>query len=188
MIGLTACLKNLSGAVRLGGILLLGGFSACRTQAKPEHVILITLDTQRADHLSAYDPARATTPHIDLLAREGTLFRNAYSLIPITLPSHASIFFSEAPHRLHNYNNGQKIGAKRARPSFVNQFRKNGYATAAFVSLGVLQRPFGLDQGFEHYADEFPPERWYLSAGEVNDKVKSWLEESKGRPFFLWIH
>lgn len=188
MIGLSVFLKNLSLAVRLVGILLLAGFSACRTQAKPENIILITLDTQRADHISAYDPARAATPHIDLLAREGTLFRNAYSLIPITLPAHASIFFSEPPHRLRNYNNGQKIAARRARPSFVNQFRKRGYATAAFVSLGVLQRPFGLEQGFEHYDDAFPPERWYLSAGEVNERVSSWLEKNKGRRFFLWIH
>lgn len=188
MIGLTVFFKNLVSAVRFGGILLLAGFSACRIQGRPDNVILITLDTQRADHISAYDPARAATPQIDFLASEGTLFRNAYSLIPITLPSHASIFFSEPPHRLRNYNNGQKIAARRARPSFVNQFRKRGYATAAFVSLGVLQRPFGLEEGFEHYDDEFPPERWYLSAGEVNERINSWLESNKGRRFFLWIH
>ncbi|MGB7296213.1 MAG: sulfatase [Candidatus Aminicenantales bacterium] len=176
-------------AIWLGGILLLlAGLPACRPPSRPENIILITLDTQRADFIGAYDPSRASTPQIDLLAREGTLFRNAYSLIPITLPSHGALFFSEPPHRLRNYNNGQKISAKRARPSFVNQFRKKGYATAAFVSLGVLKRTFGLDQGFEHYEDEFPPERWYLSAGEVNQRVHSWLETHRNRPFFLWIH
>jgi len=188
MIGITAFFKSRRRTIWLSGILFLTGLPSCRTQSRPENIILITLDTQRADYISAYDPANAATPHIDLLAREGTLFRNAYSLIPITLPSHASIFFSEPPHRIRNYNNGQKIAAKRTRPSFVNLFRKNGYATAAFVSLGVLTKPFGLEPGFEDYEDTFPPERWYLSAGEVNQRVDSWLKTNKGRPFFLWIH
>ncbi len=188
MKGWTAFFKSRRRTIGLSGILLLIGFWGCRPSSRPENIILITLDTQRADYISAYDPAKAATPHIDLLAREGMLFRNAYSLIPITLPAHASIFFSEPPHRLRNYNNGQKIGARRARPSFVNLFRKKGFATAAFVSLGVLTQPFGLEQGFEHYEDEFPPERWYLSAGEVNERVVNWLETNNGRPFFLWIH
>ncbi|MBN2408529.1 MAG: sulfatase-like hydrolase/transferase, partial [Candidatus Aminicenantes bacterium] len=154
MIGMISLLRNRWEAVWLGGIfLLLAGLPACRPSSRTENVILITLDTQRADFISAYDSSHASTPRIDRLAREGTLFRNAYSLIPITLPSHGSIFFSEPPHGLRNYNNGQKIALKRARPSFVNQFRKKGYATAAFVSLGVLKREFGLEQGFEHYED-----------------------------------
>jgi len=161
---------------------------SCRTGARPENFILITLDTQRADNISAYEPGNAATPNIDRLAREGTLYRNAYSLIPITLPSHASLFFSEPPHAIKNYNNGQKIAPRRARPSFVNLFRKKGFATAAFVSLGVLTSTFGLEQGFQDYEDEFPPDRWYLSAGEVNGRVFSWLEKNKDRPFFLWIH
>jgi arylsulfatase A-like enzyme len=188
MIGITASFLTRRWTIWLGAILLLTGFPGCRRQARPQNYILITLDTQRADYISAYDPAKAATPHIDLLAREGTLFRNAYSLIPITLPSHASIFFSEPPHLLRNYNNGQKIAVKRARPSFVNLFRKKGYATAAFVSLGVLKRPFGLEQGFDQYEDEFPPERWYLTAAEVNSRVDAWLESHQDRPFFLWIH
>jgi len=188
MIGITAFFQGRRWTIWLSAILLLTGFPGCRRQSRPENFILITLDTQRADYIGAYEPAKAATPNIDLLAREGTLFRNAYSLIPITLPSHASIFFSEPPHLVRNYNNGQKIAVKRARPSFVNLFRKKGYATAAFVSLGVLKSPFGLEQGFDHYEDEFPPERWYLSAGEVNRRVDSWLETNKDRPFFLWIH
>ena len=175
-------------ALSLATLVILLDSLSCRAGARPENFILITLDTQRADYISAYEPGNAATPNIDLLAREGTLYRNAYSLIPITLPSHASLFFSEPPHQIQNYNNGQKIGAKRALPSFVNLFRKRGFATAAFVSLGVLKASFGLDQGFEDYLDEFPPERWYLSAGEVNQRVFSWLEKNRDRPFFLWIH
>jgi membrane-anchored protein YejM (alkaline phosphatase superfamily) len=162
--------------------------SACQRSSRPDNVILVTLDTQRADFVSAYDPANAHTPHIDALARDGSLFRNAYSLIPITLPAHAAIFFSEPPHQVKNYNNGQKIGARRSRPSLANLFRKNGFSTAAFVSLGVLESRYGLDQGFEVYVDNFPAGRWYLSAGEVNAHVLPWLEDNRSRPFFLWVH
>jgi arylsulfatase A-like enzyme len=188
MIGIASFLKNLRRFVWLSGTLLLAGWPACRSQSRPENFILITLDTQRADYISAYSQGNAATPQIDRLAREGTLFRNAYSLIPITLPSHASIFFSEPPHLLKNYNNGQKIPVRRTSPSFVNLFRKKGYATAAFVSLGVLKGAFGLEQGFEQYEDAFPSERWYLTACEVNQRVGSWLKANKGRRFFLWIH
>ncbi|MEW5901354.1 MAG: sulfatase [Acidobacteriota bacterium] len=172
----------------LAGSFFFFGPWACGRQAKPRNFLLITLDTQRADYISAYNPGNASTPHIDLLAREGLLFRNAYSLIPITLPSHASLFFSEEPHRIKNYNNGQEIGEKRSRPSFVNLFRQKGFATAAFVSLGVLGSEYGLDQGFEVYEDSFPEDRWYLSADEVNARVFPWLEDNKNRPFFLWVH
>jgi len=149
---------------------------------------LITLDTQRADHVSAYGATNSATPNIDLLAREGILFKNAYSLIPITLPSHSSIFFSERPYEIKTYNNGQRVGAKRSTPSFVNIFRKKGFATAAFVSLGIVESRFGLDQGFELYEDKFPSDRWYLTAAEVNERVFPWLEKNRDRPFFVWIH
>jgi arylsulfatase A-like enzyme len=175
-------------AFPLSGLVLLCCISSCRAKARPENIILVTLDTQRADYISAYQPGNAATPNIDFMAREGTLYRNAYSLVPITLPSHASLFFSEPPHAVKNYNNGQKIAPKRARPSFVNLFRKAGFATAAFVSLGVLKASFGLEQGFDDYRDDFPRERWYLSAGEVNERVFPWLEKNRDRPFFLWIH
>jgi len=161
---------------------------ACRQTAPPKSMILITLDTQRADYIGAYGMANVSTPNIDRVARDGILFRNAYSLIPITLPAHASLFFSEPPHAVGSYNNGQKFVAARHYPSFVNLFQKKGFATAAFVSLGVLTAPFGLNQGFDSYEDKFPQGRWYLSAGEVNERVFPWLEKNAGRPFFLWIH
>jgi arylsulfatase A-like enzyme len=172
----------------LTGLAVLVGSLACRTRSRPENFLLITLDTQRADYISAYEPGKAATPSIDQLAREGTLYKNAFSLIPITLPSHASLFFSEPPHTIRNYNNGQKITVRRGSPSFVSLFRKKDFATAAFISLGVLKASFGLEQGFEEYGDDFPPERWYLSAGEVNQRVFSWLEKNGERPFFLWVH
>jgi arylsulfatase A-like enzyme len=148
----------------------------------------MTLDTTRADFISAYQAGNARTPALDSLARDGTLFENAYCLIPITLPSHASMFFSEPPHDIKNYNNGQILRPARARPSLAVLFRKAGFASAAFVSLGVLTSRFGLEEGFEHYGDAFPPNRWYLSAAEVNVRVLPWLEANRSRGFFLWVH
>jgi len=150
-------------------------------------VILITLDTQRADYISAYNPGNARTPHIDALARQGIRFENGYSLIPITLPSHASLFTSRPPHALENYNNGQPFRKKHVNLLAVI-FKDHGFATAAFISLGVLKSKFGLNEGFDIYEDRFPEERWYLNASEVNERIFPWLEEHRNRKFFLWIH
>lgn len=180
--------KRLLAAVLLAGVWTLLGLSGCRKETPPENMILITLDTLRADHVGAYGSKRTRTPAIDALAREGVVFENAYSLIPITLPSHASIFFSNPPHAVRNYNNGQIVRKQKANTSFVNLFRKEGFQTAAFVSLGVLAAGFGLNEGFQEYFDAFPPDRWYLSAEEVNQRAFPWLEALKDQRFFLWIH
>lgn len=171
--------------------LLLGHFlffSGCQKREINPNFILITLDTQRADFISAYSRDNASTPNIDSLAEKGILFENCFSLIPITLPSHASIFFSQQPHMVKNYNNGQVILNQRKRPSFVNIFKKKGFLTSAFVSLGVLRASYGLDEGFDFYQDDFPEERWYLTAEEINQRVFPWLEQNKDQNFFLWIH
>jgi membrane-anchored protein YejM (alkaline phosphatase superfamily) len=154
----------------------------------PRNVLFITLDTLRADHVSALPGGRARTPALDGLASRGIFFENAWSLIPITLPAHATMFFGEPPHERANYNNGEFLTPRRNRPSFVQAFRKEGYATAAFVSLGVMTREFGLAEGFDHYEDAFPDTRWYLNAHEVNRRVIPWLESHYDKPFFLWVH
>jgi len=179
--------KNLSLIIALSVIASLF-LQSCRTQDKKDNFILITLDTQRADFISAYSGDNASTPNIDFLADKGTLYENCFSLIPITLPSHASIFFSQAPHMVKNYNNGQIIRTKKKRSSFVKIFKRRGFTTAAFVSLGVLKSKFGLDEAFDFYQDDFPQGRWYLTAEEVNQKVFPWLEQNKNQKFFLWIH
>jgi arylsulfatase A-like enzyme len=160
----------------------------CSGGRKPENVILMTLDTLRADHVSALPGGKASTPALDALAARGVIFENAWSPIPMTLPAHASIFFGQPPHVVANYNNGQVIVSRRNRPSVVNAFRREGFATAAFVSLGVLAPEFGLAEGFDEYTSNFPDNRWYLTAGEVNARVLPWLEAHKDRPFFLWVH
>ena len=162
--------------------------SGCSRDRKPANVVFLTLDTFRADHLGALSGGRAATPALDGLAARGILFENAWSPIPITLPAHKSMFFGQPPHALTTYNNGQVIAARREFPSFVQAFHKKGFATAAFVSLGVLTREFGTAEGFDQYEDQFPAERWYLTADEVNRKVVPWLEAHHDKPFFLWVH
>ncbi len=172
----------------LAGAILMVSAAGCRGRSAPANVVLITLDTTRSDFVGAYRPGNARTPALDALAAEGTLFENANALIPITLPSHASIFYSESPHALGSYNNGQVVPRPAARPALAEMFRRKDFATAAFVSLGVLASEFGLDGGFETYADDFPADRWYLSADEVNARVFPWLEANRARRFFLWVH
>ena len=176
---------GLAGALLVCGPLL---FEGCSRETRPRNFVLITLDTMRADHLGASGQGRAATPHLDALAAGGTLFRNARALTPITLTSHASMFFSEPPSALKLYNNGQVLRNAAGLPPLAALFKKAGFATAAFVSLGVLQPAFGLDRGFDTYAADFPADRWYLHAGEVNAKVLPWLEAHRAGPFFLWVH
>jgi membrane-anchored protein YejM (alkaline phosphatase superfamily) len=181
-------LFSLRCGLALAGVILVVSAAACRNRSGPSNVVLITLDTTRSDFIGAYHPGNARTPALDALAAEGTLFENAQALIPITLPSHASMFFSEAPHAVENYNNGQAVRRSGSRPALAELFRRRGFATAAFVSLGVLASEFGLDEGFETYADDFPTDRWYLAANEVNARIFPWLEANRSRRFFLWVH
>ncbi len=167
---------------------MMVALAGCSSGRKPKNVILLTLDTLRADHVGAMPGGKASTPALDALAKGGVLFENAWSPIPMTLPAHASIFFGQPPHAVANYNNGQVIVPRRNRPSVVNAFRRAGLATAAFISLGVLAPEFGLAEGFDEYVSAFPAERWYLTAGEVNARVLPWLEAHQDRPFFLWVH
>jgi arylsulfatase A-like enzyme len=152
------------------------------------NVILITLDTQRSDYLSCYNPATAPTPNIDRIAREGIQFTNAFSLIPITMPAHAAIFTSHPPHDLKVFNNGDKF--QHNFPMFTDLLEQKGYTTVGFISLGILNRNFGLAQGFDQYNDDFSKTngRSYKWASEINEAVLPWIEKNKKRKFFAWIH
>ncbi len=173
-------------AIWLGGYLFL---PHCRRTAGSENLLLITLDTQRVDYLSCYDPSHAQTPHLDALAEEGILFENCYSLIPITLPAHAAIFYSQLPNELSIYNNGENFKERESAVAVAEVLSGRGYATAAFVSLGVLQAQYGLDQGFAEYKGSFPQRsRYYATAEEINEQVFPWLDKKRDEKFFLWVH
>lgn len=159
-----------------------------RRQHVPLNVILITLDTQRADYIGAFNSTKASTPNIDSIADQGIIFTNCYSPIPITVPAHGSLFYSLLPDELALYNNGQIFKNENKLTSLAQVFQKKGYQTAAFVSLGVLKAKFRLTDGYDSYLDAHPENRWYLNADEVNQRIFPWLDKNKGNRFFIWIH
>jgi len=147
-------------------------------------VLLIVVDTLRADVLSAYG-GPASTPNIDALAASGVLFRRAYSHAPITGPSHGSMFTSLLPAEHGVHNNTQVLPA--AHHTLAELLRAGSRRTAAFVSLGVLAARFGTAQGFDEYHDRFERD-WWKTAEQVNREVLPWLERADEQPFFLWVH
>lgn len=179
------------------GLIVFGLFRGCSSSAlkkQPDYIFLITLDTLRADYVSCYPRAKAQTPALAEFARQGIVIEPTYSLIPITAPAHAVIFYSLPPHELKLYNNGQIFkppsswGKSKIPEALSEIFRRRHFETAAFVSLGVLKSKFGLARGFDHYLDSFPEERWYLTAEEINQRFFHWLDNFKGQPAFIWLH
>ena len=148
------------------------------------NVVLIVIDTLRADHLAAYG-GEIETPNMDALAQRGVLFEHAYSHIPITVPSHSSMFTSLIPTEHATLNNGSILGERHS--TLAELMRESYRSTAGFVSLGVLKSEFGVAQGFDQYFDDFESD-WWKSAGEVNADLLPWLDGRSSEPFFLWAH
>ncbi len=160
------------------------------------NVLLITLDTVRADHVGCYGAAGASTPTLDALAASGVRFAAAVAHAPLTAPSHASILTSRTPLGHGVRDNGAYVLPEGVR-SVAEDFREAGYQTAAFVSGFPLTRRFGLDRGFESYDDQLPrgsdPRRTaYVerSAERTTDAALRWLDAAprSGPPFLLWVH
>ncbi|MDI6697520.1 MAG: sulfatase-like hydrolase/transferase [Candidatus Saccharicenans sp.] len=166
-------------------------------QALPEtghwNVLLITLDTTRADRLSCYGYQGGSTPNLDELAAAGTRFQNAYCQVPLTLPSHASILTGLNPCRHGVHNNGNYS----LQPEFTTLaeiLKERGFGTAAFVASFSVDSRFGLDQGFETYDDVFEPGRAFKTydaerpADRVYEAFYRWLEKNYSSRFFAWVH
>lgn len=164
------------------------------------NVVLITLDTLRADHLGCYGYAGVQTPELDSLAGEGVRFADAVAANPMTLPSHCTILTGAYAPRHGVRDNGTfRLAAKHE--TLAERLKAEGYTTAAFIASFVLDKRYGLDQGFDVYDDEVKrnslapgmrppvPER---PANAVVDSALGWLKEYRatdpGRPFFIWVH
>ena len=162
--------------------------TGCSGTVAPRHIVLVSIDTLHVDWTSPYNAEVRSTPFLDELAREGVTFRWAYTSVPVTLPSHASLMTGSSPSRVGVMTNGSVV-PEEAR-TLAEAYREAGYRTAAFISLGVLGRGSGLDQGFDHYHAPFEGStaRWYRRADEVWDPAARWMEASAGEPFFLWLH
>jgi arylsulfatase A-like enzyme len=175
--------------------LLCTALAACAREAAGPSALLITLDTTRADALGCYgNPTAGVSPNLDALARQGTLYLNAHSVAPLTLPAHASMLTGLVPARHGIRNNGPWLLPQSAR-TLAEAAREGGYQTAAFVAAVVLDRAFALDQGFETYVGPASPagsgryEVASLSAREMVERAIAWLgARDPERPFFLWLH
>jgi arylsulfatase A-like enzyme len=158
-----------------------------RDPVLPANVILITLDTTRADRLPPHSAAFAL-PAIEQLASEGVVFERAVAPVPLTLPSHGSLFTGRIPPAHGARVNGLTLDD--GPPMFPERLRAAGYRTAAFVGSMVLNGNRGLRRGFDVYDDvgAGPGARLRRPADEVIDGALDWLKAERGRPFFLWVH
>jgi arylsulfatase A-like enzyme/Tfp pilus assembly protein PilF len=177
-------------------------WAAAQTAPKhsaPTHpnVVLITLDTTRADRMGFLGSDRGLTPNLDALARGATIFSRAYAQVPLTTPSHATILTGTYPQFNHVNYMGDPLG--KGLPSLPEIFHRNGYQTAAFVGALVLDPAKlapGFDRGFDHYDAGFhrrrPGEDNYHSlerrGEEVVSRALAWLSKHPTGPFFLWVH
>lgn len=164
--------------------------------AGPTSVILISIDTLRADHLSAYGYNKVHTPSIDSFAQGGTLFTHAETQVPLTLPSHTTLFTSTYPFQNLVEENGERVPAGAVTLASVLQAR--GYKTAAFIGSEFLDRRYGLDQGFDLYDSPFG-----LETGRIENPLamslrrdgalvvraaRQWLDSHRGQPVFVFVH
>lgn len=183
-------------AVAVAGLLYTGGTFAA---APPRpNVLLITVDTLRADHLSCYGYALPTTPRIDELARQGVQFEDAHCQIPKTNPSLASLWTGLYPENHKDLT--LRLTLSRAHPVLAERLRAAGYRTSAIVGQYNLVRQSGFDRGMQDYFDEFPEELpgrvppghfqpgTEKRAAELTDRALGWLRKAPKQPFFLWIH
>jgi len=186
---------------RLFSILLLGLLMVPSTgcgKRRPLNVLLITIDTLRADHLGCYGFNLAHTPRIDRLAREGVRATDAVAAAPITLPSHASILTGLLPPAHGVRDNGTYALGDDA-VTLAERLKAAGYSTHAAVSALVLNRRYNLAQGFDSYDDDLWAEdapRLFMirdrRAAKTAERVAGWLdtwsEAKTRRPFFVWTH
>ncbi len=153
------------------------------------NIVLITLDTTRADHLGCYGYFRDTSPTIDSLAAEWIFFERCIVPMAATLPTHCSILTGTYPAE-HGVFSNHNVDGERFVPtenlrSVAEACRDLGYETAAFISAAPLKRQTGVDAGFDHFDEPEGPQR---PAGETVEGAISWLAERGGAPFLLWLH
>ena len=187
------------GAVGLGLAALLGagcaGLPGGTDPIRPLNVVVVTLDTLSARHLSQYGSNRIETPAFGRVAAEGVLFEQATATVPLTLPSHTSMFTGTYP-MFHGVRDNGGYYVPEDSETLAEVLRDAGYRTGGFVAAFVVDSRWGLDQGFERYYDDFnfrEFERISLDSvqrpgDEVMDAALAWMDEVKEERFFSWIH
>ena len=158
------------------------------------NLLLISVDTLRADRVGAYGYSGAITSNLDQLAREGMLFEQVFTPVPLTLPAHASLFTGVYPPANGVRDNGEALPSSV--PTLAEHLRANGFDTAAFVGAFVLDRRFGLARGFDEYWGEFPLYRYggrdpgtiQFRGDRVEQAATEWIADHRLRPFFAFVH
>jgi arylsulfatase A-like enzyme/Tfp pilus assembly protein PilF len=170
--------------------------AVAQTAAKPSfNVVLITIDTLRADHVGCYGYKQIKTPNINGLAAEGTRFERAFAVVPVTLPSHSSMLTGTYPmfSGMHDFS-GNKLN--QLQPTLASVLKQDGYQTGAVIGAAVLDSRFGLNRGFDFYYDHFDFNRldeanldqMERPANVVADAALDWLAKNSQKKFFLWMH
>jgi arylsulfatase A-like enzyme/Flp pilus assembly protein TadD len=171
---------------RLGGI--AGG--------RPPSILLVSIDTLRADRLGSYGYASAATPALDALAARGMRFEQAATVAPLTLPAHTSLLTGTFP-AFHGVRDNGSFYVGDQMTTLAEVLKARGYRTGGFVGAYVLDHRWGIAQGFDHYFDDFDLSRYEMAAGldaaqrpgsEVVDHALTWLGENNDGPFFAWVH
>jgi arylsulfatase A-like enzyme/Flp pilus assembly protein TadD len=175
---------------------------ATAAQAASPNVVLITIDTLRADRVGCYGYRQAQTPNLDALAREGVMFRTAVASVPLTLPSHCSIMTGTYP-TVHGVRDNLGYTMGDSPPTLATILKQRGYSTAAFVGADVLDPQRGLNRGFDTYSCPlrrkmgrnnplvFNLQELRRRAEEVVADALGWFSTqptSSAKPFFVWIH
>lgn len=159
-------------------------------------LLLVSIDTLRADHLGCYGYADAMTPRLDGLAARGLRFTRATTVVPLTLPAHSSLMTGTFPggHGVRD-NGGFYLGDDQV--TLAEQLKEKGYRTGGFVGSFVLDRRWGIAQGFDRYFDEFDLKKFEQApsmdviqrpGSEVVDRALTWLGQDRDEPFFAWVH
>lgn len=179
-----------AGAVVLGFVGC--GRAPATRSAAGFNLLLVTLDTVRADHVGAWGYRASETPNLDRLAAEGVRFAEAETPVPLTLPSHATILSGLLPpeHGLRNNGFGR---FPQAPATLATDLAAAGYRTGAFIAAFVLDHRYGLDRGFANYDDDIPRDAVAgLDARRpgrlVVDRALEWIDRGGSKPFFAWVH
>ena len=176
-------------------MILLAAASAAAAPNSSLNVVVLTIDTLRADHIGCYGYKQIRTPNIDALAAEGTRFEHAYTPVPVTLPAHSAIFTGTYPmlSGMHDFS-ANKLSAQQL--TLASVLKQQGYVTGAVIGSAVLDSRFGLNQGFDFYYDHFDFSRLDESnldemerpGDVVADQALDWLGKNYQKKFFLWMH
>ena len=182
-------------AFPLIGSVILAAVSAFAASNSLPNVLVITIDTLRADHLACYGYKQIRTPNVDSLAADGVRFEHAYTPVPVTLPAHTVIFTGTYPmlSGMHDFA-ANKLNPTQ--PTLASVLKEHGYTTGAVIGSAVLDSRFGLNHGFDFYYDHFDFNRLQESnldemerpGNVVADVTLDWLSKNYQKKFFLWMH